>query len=322
MTTDERETPFVTQRATVGSGASRTTGGIREAVARKRGEVDAEQEKLDEQKRLLRLRAQNCEAAEAKLRERAAEVAKRKEQFEKLEEESEAKMAVVAARTAEEHAIATALEQEVREKEAELERLGKVKQETAALVDSLAPCQRFLQRVIESSDEFPTIAEVLNRHDTLVKAHKVSENAQRRQKEEIAVVQAEIASLAKKRTETVFILEAEMSAKKAELEEERARSEELQGKLQSDSKVAVERLRLHGELLMSIKNLCARMELEGPLSGSSCSTLSSSSSSSGSSDDLAVVVSRLGRLSERLADLHDIVAGYEEGDESPAPASK
>lgn len=299
----ELQTPFETQRATVGSG-TKTMGGIREAVARKRAEVEEEQTKLDEKKEELKQRTKQCEITAKRLKERASEVAKRREQVQKLEEETKAKEGVVLSRAAEEHSLKVALEKECEEKQKELENLQHTKQETATLVDSLAVYQRFLQRVIENSDEFPTIAEVLNRHGTLVKAHKVSEATQRRLKDEVASIQAEIASLIKKRTETGLIMESEAAAKKKELEEERVKTEDLQSKVHSDSKAAVERLRLQGELLMSIRNLCARME--------------PTTSTPSTSEDLASTITRLSRLNERLADLYDVVIGFEEkkGDDS------
>eukprot|EP00727_Mastigamoeba_balamuthi_P004419 m51a1_g13976 putative pleckstrin domain-containing protein (983) ;mRNA; r:999259-1003482 len=215
--------------------------------------------------------------------------------FRRFTDENEAKRTSAEKRCAEEQGAALKAEQELQAQQEELKRLVSLRESTAVVMESLGRYQKYLMEVVDANDEFGAIGEVLTRHETLQNAQHVSSKQQQRSKAELEAAQADLAALDKRYREELFMLEGELAAQKQRQDAERLHTEHLESNATRLLAAAMDRTRVHGEILMSIENLYEKLQQRKLVS-----------SAKEGIDPLV----RLQRIQDHLADLNDVVVGH------------
>lgn len=145
----------------------------------KRRQMFEVQEALEMQKEEFARREELFKRREDALRKQDLELQQQLIRFNKFLQENDSKTARAEKKAKEERHLRELKEQEIQERVKELEELVNKKDEMKAILDKNLVYEKYLNSVLEESDDFQEIGDVLKRHETLrMHHHDLQERAE------------------------------------------------------------------------------------------------------------------------------------------------
>ena len=138
----------------------------------KRRQMFEVQEALEMQKEEFARREELFKRREDALRKQDLELQQQLIRFNKFLQENDSKTARAEKKAKEEKHLRELKEQEIQERVKELEELVNKKDEMKAILDKNLVYEKYLNSVLEESDDFQEIGDVLKRHETLRMHHR------------------------------------------------------------------------------------------------------------------------------------------------------
>ena len=220
---------------------------------------------LDEVGELLRQkqleykeRMRVCDEREATLTMRQEQTRESVTKFAKFMKENDAKRARALKRAADEAKLRVEKDAEVEQTLLELEATQLKFQKMQGALDSWLKFQRFLEKVVDSSDDFSEIDNVLGWHDTLSGTNRDLQLGVTERLEGIEFTRTALADTVKTLQNDILVKSSHLASLREQLERERQSSmvrEMSQLLKESDLK---DKIRVLGEASMSINNLWRR----------------------------------------------------------------
>lgn len=208
-----------------------------------------------------------CDDREATLTSRQEQTRESVSKFAKFMKENDAKRARALKRAADEAKLRAEKDVEVEQTMLELEATQLKFQKMQGALESWLKFQRFLEKVVESSDDFAEIDNVLGWHETLSGTNRDLQLGVTERIESIEHMRAELADTVKTLQNDILVKSSLLANLREQLERERQSSmvrEMSQLLKESDLK---EKIRVLGEASMSINNLwrrCRYKQLSSP----------------------------------------------------------
>eukprot|EP00294_Goniomonas_avonlea_P010906 CAMPEP_0114559754 /NCGR_PEP_ID=MMETSP0114-20121206/11088_1 /TAXON_ID=31324 /ORGANISM="Goniomonas sp, Strain m" /LENGTH=399 /DNA_ID=CAMNT_0001745241 /DNA_START=38 /DNA_END=1237 /DNA_ORIENTATION=+ len=261
---------FLTQKGTLGL-AKMTTDEITEAMpepatrstqatqlvkARKQmGEV---QELLLAKQQEFKERMEKCKEREEALSEKQEATREQVAKFAQFMKENDAKRTRALKRAQDEINIRKLKEKEAEELTQQIQKLEKELERGKATLERQLKYSHYLESVMDASEEFLEVMDILMRYDALKGTNQDLMNSVNEHNREMEIKRVELASLTKRMQSMILVQNSEVARHQQELDLSRNAASHQEQLLHERENDAKERIRLSGESQMAIYNLYQR----------------------------------------------------------------
>eukprot|EP01112_Ceratiomyxa_fruticulosa_P018494 TRINITY_DN5918_c0_g1_i7.p1 TRINITY_DN5918_c0_g1~~TRINITY_DN5918_c0_g1_i7.p1 ORF type:complete len:390 (-),score=92.47 TRINITY_DN5918_c0_g1_i7:73-1242(-) len=284
---------FVTQRAKVKYGkvpAPHSLPSSTTTLVQKTQESDNIDELLEQKRKEFQMKMKQLDEAEKALLQRKDEFKQQVDKFERFMNDNEEKRLRAVKRVQDEARAKDNLENEMKQKTLQLETLKVQKEQVFNHLSSLTFYRKYLESVVEISDDFSGIQDILARHSTLVDANQQSLKAQEYNLTQTDVQKTSLAQYIKEMQNEILVMQSLLSEKKVQLEACQSNVTDVEARLGKGKEGIVSRSRALAEISLAIENIYLRLPIKR-------------------TSDTVTAISQLEMIKCVLCDLHDIVLG-------------
>lgn len=267
-------------------------------LLQKRKKMQEVQTELDRKKAEFEERMRRCKAKEMELASKQKKIEKSVERFEKFVKENDAKRVRAQRREKEEMVAARQKQHDIEALQRDLAKYQQQKRDLIKLLERLSVYEEFLEGVVDSSEEFQEIPDVLAREETLRACNLDLRREGEECKARLEETRGKIATNLKEGEDSLLVHMSDIATLQKRLERLRDEISKLEAVQQQKQEGANERQRELGAAKMSLLNLAERcMKREHK-------HLSQGMDSEGGVEKVLEYVNR------RMLDLQDITAAH------------
>ncbi|KAF1784780.1 protein of unknown function DUF4200 [Phytophthora cactorum] len=251
--------------------------------------------------------AQPCDARQRELERKQAEMKEQVARFEKFIKENDSKRTRAELKTKSEHRLGEINESRKRQLVMQLEKDGREREALERKRDQLLKYRQYLEAAVEASDgEYEEIGDILNRHATLVDTNNDLKAQVRAAEVETDQLRQRIRALKVEMQNIVLVQNSSIHGQQQQLETLRSEALRLDLDRQRNDRVANDRSRESGQIVLTVSNLYSRLNL-----GDKLPVLREQDM-----DVAQYVQSLLKVIASRIVDLDYIVSNYKDQDSS------
>ena len=268
-------------------------------LLQKRKKMQEVQLALERKKAEFEERMRRCKAKEMELASKQKKIEKSVERFEKFVKENDAKRVRAQRREKEEMVAARQKQHDIEALQRDLAKYQQQQCDLVTLLERLSVYEEFLEGVVDSSEEFQEIPDVLAREETLRACNLDLRREGEECKAKLEETRAKIATNLKEGEDSLLVHMSDIATLQKRLESLRDEISKLEAVLQQKQAGANERQRELGAAKMSLLNLAER-----------CMKREHKHLSQGM-DNEEGVEKILEYVNRRMLDLQDITSAYQ-----------
>jgi hypothetical protein len=215
-------------------------------------------EELEWKRKEVEQREDECARKEAELQKKHNSVSTREERCNALIRENERRLAQAENRERDDCDSALAKADENEQKNAELFELQALRDSRSRQVERMKQHSSSLEEVVEASDVFGDIGELLQRHETLVSSNSDLQNRINSSTDELEMSRAELQRYTKEVQNDILMKTSKIAQMQKQLEKLRSDREEYEDKRKEAKSLVNEQTRRFGLARMAVENLYRR----------------------------------------------------------------
>ena len=268
----------------------------------KRRQMFEVQEALDAQKEEFQRREATFKRREEMLKKKDLELQESLIKFNKFLQENDSKRSRAEKKEKEEIKQRLVKEQEITKLHEALLRQKEQRHLMTLDLDKMMKYQNFLESVLEATDEFPEITDLLSRYDTLDAAHSDLISRQVQAEEHNEQQRHELTQFVRDKTDEILGYNNTIAELQKQSEQTLSRTREEQAEKEREMEDVAERTLQLGQVIMGCDNIYHRCLGR--------STTSRKKASSSDDDETTVVIEKLMLVRDYLTDLNAINKGF------------
>ncbi|KAG7387554.1 hypothetical protein PHYPSEUDO_013948 [Phytophthora pseudosyringae] len=235
-------------------------------LLKKRKEMREIDDALDFMKEEYAQRMEACDARQRELERKQAEMKEQVTRFEKFIKENDSKRTRAELKSKSEHRLGEVNEARKRQLVLQLEKDGREREALERKRDQLLKYRQYLEAAVEASDgEYEEIGDILNRHATLVDTNNDLKAQVRAAEVETDQLRQRIRALKVEMQNIVLVQNSSIHGQQQQLETLRSEALRLDLDRQRNDRVANDRSRESGQIVLTVTNLYSRLNLGGKL---------------------------------------------------------
>ncbi len=227
-------------------------------LLQKRKKMQEVQIELDRKKAEYEERMRRCKAKEMELASKQKKIEKSVERFEKFVKENDAKRVRAQRKEKEEMVAARQKQHDIEGLKADLAKYQQQQRDLISLLEKLNVYEEFLESVVDASEEFQEISDVLAREETLRACNNDLQREGEECKAKLEETRGKIATDLKEREDSLLVHMSDIASLQKRLESQRDEFSQLEAVIQQKQAGANERQRELGAAKMSLLNLAER----------------------------------------------------------------
>lgn len=237
------------------SGTSQST-----LLLQKKKKMQEVQQELDRKKLEYELRMKKCKSKESELAEKQEKIRESVVKFEKFVKENDAKRARAMKKEKDEINSRKQKEQEIISLKQQLEEQTKFKDRLVRMLEKLSVYEAYLDSVLEQSDEFQEVNDVLMRHATLTATNQDLREVVEHGNQQIEVLRASVTHYNKEKEDEILVATSDIAGHQKRSELLKNDNSKVEQQLIYRDSVYNEKKRKLGEAKMAIANIYQRIE--------------------------------------------------------------
>mmetsp|Transcript_9226 Transcript_9226/g.30446 ORF Transcript_9226/g.30446 Transcript_9226/m.30446 type:complete len:313 (+) Transcript_9226:120-1058(+) len=269
-------------------------------LLQKKKKMQEVQSELDRKKREYDQRMKRCKEKENELAEKQEKIRESVIRFEKFVKENDAKRHRALRKEKDEINSRKLKEQEIVALQLQLEQQVKKKEQFQQMVRKLSVYEEFLELVVESSDEFQEVNDILMRHATLAASNQdlreVVENGNLQMEE----LRAMLSAYTKEKEDEILVATSSIAGQQKRTEQLKIDNAKVEQTIAYRESLFYDKKRKLGEAKMAIANIYGRCRKSGSKSAAAAAAAANSTEPLNLNHALDVIM-------QRLVDLQDIV---------------
>ncbi|KAJ8546875.1 hypothetical protein ON010_g11359 [Phytophthora cinnamomi] len=231
-------------------------------LLKKRKEMREIDDALDFMKEEYAQRMEACDARQRELERKQAEMKEQVTRFEKFIKENDSKRTRAELKCKSEHRLGEINEARKRQLVTQLEKDGREREALERKRDQLLKYRLYLEAAVEASDgEYEEIGDILNRHATLVDTNNDLKAQVRAAEVETDQLRQRIRALKVEMQNLVLVQNSSIHGQQQQLETLRSEALRLDLDRQRNDRVANDRSRESGQIVLTVTNLYSRLNL-------------------------------------------------------------
>ncbi|KAE9208218.1 hypothetical protein PF004_g16825 [Phytophthora fragariae] len=231
-------------------------------LLKKRKEMREIDDALDFMKEEYAQRMEACDARQRELERKQAEMKEQVTRFEKFIKENDSKRTRAELKCKSEHRLGEINEARKRQLVMQLEKDGREREALERKRDQLLKYRLYLEAAVEASDgEYEEIGDILNRHATLVDTNNDLKAQVRAAEVETDQLRQRIRALKVEMQNLVLVQNSSIHGQQQQLETLRSEALRLDLDRQRNDRVANDRSRESGQIVLTVTNLYSRLNL-------------------------------------------------------------
>eukprot|EP00959_Pyramimonas_sp_CCMP1952_P413590 8666179-Pyramimonas_sp.AAC.1 len=227
-------------------------------LLQKKKRMQEVQQELDRKKQEYKLRMNKCNEKEQELAEKQARIRESVVRFERFVKENDAKRTRALKKERDESTSRMQKEQEIVALKQEHMQYTKSKEKYLRLLDKLSVYESYIESVLEPSDEFHEIDDVLRRHSTLTHTNKDLRQVVEQGNQEIEEMRALLSQFSKDKEDEILIATSDIAGQQKRSDLIKNENTKVEQELQYRDNAYNDRKRRLGEAKMAITNIYQR----------------------------------------------------------------
>lgn len=203
-------------------------------------------------------REEACRRKEEELKQKQNNAKKREERFNAFVQENEKRMAQAEKREKEDRQEAINKAAEIEKRKAELHELEQLRDSRRKQVERMSQYAAFLDEVVEASDTFSDVSELLQRYETLMKSNEDLHQRNASTSNELERTRSQFEQYTKEVQNDVLVKTSQIADMQKRLEKIRSDCMEYEERRRETKDIMNEHTRRYGLARMAIENLYTR----------------------------------------------------------------
>ncbi|XP_065682767.1 coiled-coil domain-containing protein 42 homolog isoform X1 [Hydra vulgaris] len=221
----------------------------------KRREILEMEQALSTQKEEFQLQMESVKQRREQLDRKKHELKESLLKFDKFLKENDSKRARAIKKMTDEREAKRGKEREIEKLEEEMRQLIKTRDKIQKKAEKYSVCQRYLDKIIEISDEFQELREITARYDTLINTHNELLARENKHQDDIENEKSKLSKFVEKKNNEMLSYNNQLAQLQTELEKEQSNALKWESEWTHIQNTAAKKTLLLGKIKMATHNL-------------------------------------------------------------------